>query len=49
MAWECGQEPTEHKKCSFALNIYVWAKHTNGSRRLSEYDASDQAAFALEL
>jgi hypothetical protein len=46
---QCGQEPTEHKKCSFALNVYVWAKHTDGSRRLSEYDASDQAAFALEL
>jgi len=46
---ECGQEPTDHKKCSFSLNLYVWAKHTDGNSRLSQYDASDQAAFALEL
>lgn len=35
-------------KCTFTLNLRVYAKHTNGSRRLSEYDRSDQAAFALE-
>ena len=36
-------------KCTFALNLWAYAKHTNGSRRLSEYDRSDQAAFALEI
>ena len=35
-------------KCSFALNLWVYARHTNGSRRLNEYDMYDQAAFALE-
>jgi hypothetical protein len=38
-----------HVKCTFALNLRVRAKHTNGSRRISEYDRSDQAAFALEI
>jgi hypothetical protein len=36
-------------KCTFALNLWVYAKHTNGSRRLWEYDRFDQAAFALEI
>lgn len=36
-------------KCSFALNLRVYAKHTNGSRRIHEYDRHDQAAFALEI
>lgn len=36
-------------KCTFALNLRVYTKHTNGSRRLSEYDRFDQAAFALEI
>jgi len=36
-------------KCTFALNLRAYAKHTNGSRRLSEYDREDQAAFALEI
>ncbi len=36
-------------KCTFALNLAAYAKHTNGSRRLSEYDRYDQAAFALEI
>ena len=38
----------EHPKCTFAMNLRVRAKHTNGSRRISEYDRADQAAFALE-
>ena len=42
-------EPSTHGKCSFALNLYAWAKHWNGSGRLSQYDASDQAAFSLEV
>ncbi|MBI5026382.1 MAG: hypothetical protein HZC12_06610 [Nitrospirae bacterium] len=36
-------------KCTFAVNLRVYAKHTNGSRRLLEYDREDQAAFALEI
>jgi hypothetical protein len=40
---------THGAKCTFALNLWAYAKHTNGSRRLSEYDRSDQAAFALEI
>jgi hypothetical protein len=36
-------------KCTFAVNLWVYAKHTNGSRRLHEYDRYDQAAFALEI
>ncbi|HLQ35867.1 MAG TPA: hypothetical protein VK457_24525 [Chloroflexota bacterium] len=38
-----------NSRCTFALNLWAYAKHTNGSRRLSEYDRSDQAAFALEV
>jgi hypothetical protein len=38
-----------HTKCTFALNLWVYAKHTNGSRRIHEYDRHDQAAFALEV
>ncbi len=39
----------QHKKCTFAVNIYVWAKHWNGGGRLSQYDSSDQASFSLEV
>jgi hypothetical protein len=35
-------------RCSFALNLLVRVKTTNGSSDLSYLDASDQAAFALE-
>ena len=38
----------QHAECTFAMNLRVRAKHTNGSRRISEYDRADQAAFALE-
>jgi hypothetical protein len=38
-----------HPKCTFALNLWVYAKHTNGSRRIREYDRHDQAAFALDI
>lgn len=38
-----------HKKCTFMARLYVSAKHTNGSTRLSEYDDSDYASFALEM
>jgi hypothetical protein len=35
-------------KAAFAENLYVAVTHTNGSRRLTEYDRSDTAAFAIE-
>lgn len=38
-----------HAKCSFALHLYTWVKTHNGSSRLSGLDASDLAAFALEI
>ncbi len=44
-----GSMLNEHTKCTFALNLRVYAKHTNGSGRINEYDRSDQAAFALEI
>jgi hypothetical protein len=42
-------KPQSPAKCTFALNLYVWAKHWNGSGRLSIYDRSDQASFSLEV
>ena len=36
-------------KCTFAVNLEVYAKHTNGIRQLSEYNRYDEAAFALEI
>lgn len=38
-----------HAKCTFALNLRVKTKHTNGSGRLLSYEGYDQAAFALEI
>jgi hypothetical protein len=35
-------------KAAFAENLHVWATHTNGNRRLDEYDRHDTAAFAIE-
>jgi hypothetical protein len=35
-------------KCSFSLNLHVNVKTTNGYGRLTNLDADDQAAFALE-
>lgn len=35
-------------KAAFAENLTVQATHTNGSRRLDEYDRYDVAAFAIE-
>jgi hypothetical protein len=37
-----------YTKCSFALNLHVNVKTTNGSGILEALDATDQAAFALE-
>jgi hypothetical protein len=36
-----------HQKCTFALNLRVYGKHTNGFGSV-DLGASDQAAFALE-
>jgi hypothetical protein len=36
-------------RCAFAANLYVYAKHTNGSGRINAYDREDVAAFALEV
>ncbi|NQV60472.1 MAG: hypothetical protein HQ502_12435 [Alphaproteobacteria bacterium] len=36
-------------KCAFGMSLWARAKHTNGSRRLDEYDGWDDAAFALEI
>lgn len=44
-----GIQKGDHKKCTFAVNLYVWAKHWNGGGRLSQYDSSDQASFSLEV
>lgn len=38
-----------HQKCTFTLELYAYAKHTNGDDRLSGYDAEDDASFALEI
>jgi hypothetical protein len=34
-------------RCSFALNLHVDVKTTNGSGVLTYLDANDQGAFAL--
>jgi hypothetical protein len=39
----------EHTKCTFAVNLRVYAKHWNGGDRIDAYDREDQAAFALEI
>jgi hypothetical protein len=36
-------------KCTFSLDLYVSAKHTNGKSFLSAYDDRDEASFALEI
>ena len=36
-----------NSRCSFALNLHVDVKTTNGSGVLDYLDANDQAAFAL--
>jgi hypothetical protein len=38
-----------HKKCTFSLDLWARARHTNGDDRLSGYDAHDDASFALEI
>ena len=37
-----------HPKCSFAVELRVYPKHTNGMGIVAGYGASDTAAFALE-
>lgn len=41
--------PGPDTKCAFSGNLSVYAKHTNGSGRISAYDQYDLAAFALEI
>lgn len=41
--------PDVGAKCTFSVQLAAYAKHTNGSRRLHEYDRYDTAAFALEI
>jgi len=36
-------------RCTFALDLHVLAKTTNGFGRLDGLDRDDQAAFALDL
>lgn len=36
-------------KCTFSLDLYVEAKHTNGVGFIQGYDARDEASFALEI
>lgn len=40
-----GTEP----KCSFAARIRCYARHTNGSGRIDEYDGHETVSFALEI
>jgi hypothetical protein len=35
-------------KCAFSANLSVFCRHTNGSGRISGFDAYDVAAFALD-
>jgi hypothetical protein len=37
-----------HPKCSFAVELRVYPKHTNGMGIVTSYGAADTAAFALE-
>jgi hypothetical protein len=37
-----------HAKCSFAIELRVYPKHTNGFGIITGYGASDTAAVALE-
>jgi hypothetical protein len=36
-------------RCSFAVHLRTYARHTNGSGRIIEYDGHDSGAFALEI
>lgn len=37
-----------HTRCTFSVELNVYAKHFNGSSRLLSYDAWEPASFALE-
>nr|WP_294807557.1 hypothetical protein [uncultured Nitrososphaera sp.] len=37
-----------HSKCSFAIELRAYSKHTNGFGIITGYGASDTAAVALE-
>jgi hypothetical protein len=38
-----------HEKCTFSLDLWARARHTNGDDRLRRYDSYDEASFALEI
>jgi hypothetical protein len=39
---------TVHPRCTFAIRLYAYAKHTNGSGRIEGYDSQDTAAVSLD-
>ena len=41
--------PSLKPKCTFSVHLSVYAKHFNGSSRLSGYDYYETASFAVEL
>ena len=44
-----GDEPPDHQKCAFAVNLSAHVKTTNGSGTLTGLDRSETAAFAAEI
>jgi hypothetical protein len=47
--WMLHAPPSPQNKCTFSVQLYVAAKHWNGASRLSGYDYSETASFALDL
>jgi hypothetical protein len=35
--------------CSFAINLNIYCKHTNGFGHISDYDVHQEAAVAIEI
>lgn len=44
-----GDEPGEHQKCAFAVNLVAHVKTTNGSGILTNLNRSETAVFAAEI
>lgn len=38
-----------HKKCTFAVTLRVYCRHTNGSSRITAFDRQETASFAVEI
>ncbi len=38
-----------HSRCTFSVQLNVYARHTNGSGRVQAFDRGEVASFALEL